>query len=282
MDKQRVLLIGSEGFLGKYVQKILRTENLDCLLVPNEKIFFDLLKNRFIFDTIDTVVWTAGKATPLLAEIDPYCVDHEYKMWKSLLKVIPINTRVIFISSAGSIYDSTGDLISHEESKISPSNKYGILKIRMEEALIESRENFVILRVTNLYGPKQKIGRGLGVIGEWINSIQNNNSIHVFGSLMNSRDFIYVSDVVNAINLSIITDIKGIYNIGSGVSSTLNEVVNILRTVHFENFDLIFSDNRSFDRKKVNISVDKFIKATSWTPTKNLREGILLTYMNWK
>jgi UDP-glucose 4-epimerase len=178
-----------------------------------------------------------------------------------------------FLSSAGCIY--TGD--NHPFSEVSEAkgtNKYGKLKRKMELTLANSALSHSVLRISNVYGPNQPIGRGQGVIAEWLNAISQGSEIRIFGNLESRRDYIFIDDLIDAIFLTSEEALPGIYNVGQGFSHSLRDVINVLRVNVGQELKFDFQDARPTDRFDFRLDVSKLLREVSWRPRYDLESGI--------
>lgn len=137
----------------------------------------------------------------------------------------------IFASSCA-VYGEK-EVPNKENDDLKPINIYGLSKLLVENSLIyfSKKYNFkyLILRYSNVYGSRQNKNSESGVISIFINQILKKKPITIFGDGENTRDFIYISDVVKANILSI--NKEGIFNIGTGKETSINELVDILERI---------------------------------------------------
>lgn len=120
-----------------------------------------------------------------------------------------------------------------ESDEINPINLYGLSKLLIENSIIYYSKRYgfkyTILRYSNVYGSRQRGDLESGVISIFINQILNKKPLTIFGDGETTRDFIFISDVVRVNILSI--DKEGIFNIGTGKETTINELVNIFEKI---------------------------------------------------
>ena len=138
------------------------------------------------------------------------------------------NIKKIVVASSSAVYGECElDFKLSEETKLKPISPYGKSKAKMEQEIIkfvsEYKMNYVILRFFNIFGLGQS-SEYAGVITKFIDRIKKNESLEIFGNGMQTRDFISILDVVNAINNTISSKSNGIYNIGSGKIITIKEL----------------------------------------------------------
>ncbi len=183
-----------------------------------------------------------------------------------------------------------------EESKIHPTSVYGVTK-QVQEQLVMTvckslGKSAVALRLQNVYGPGQSLSNPYtGILSIFSTRIKNNQSINIFEDGLESRDFVYIVDVVEAIILSIEKEEANdhIFNVGSGVSTSVNEVVNNLMKcygievpiIHTGNFRLGDIRHNFADLAKIkrllgfesHVTFDKGIeKFTNWVNQQEIVE----------
>jgi dTDP-L-rhamnose 4-epimerase len=136
-------------------------------------------------------------------------------------------------------------LATDESSKIHPSSIYGVTKQVQEQMFMITGENLgipvVALRFQNVFGVGQSLSNPYtGILSIFSTRIKNNNVINVFEDGLESRDFVYIDDVVKAIDLTIFNDSAdyNVFNVGSGICTDVLTVANTLRE-HYSSDSLI-------------------------------------------
>lgn len=279
MEPNQSVVVGSNGFIGR--KTVLKLENFGhkvaCITSENR----ELLASRSFWAELNPnqVVWLASKITPSVAHSNPDLVRQELDEFHRFVEAIDgIPAHVIYASSGGTVYTDTEPPFS-ESSQASGANEYGKSKLAMEQVLIKSEIRSTVLRISNAYGPGQRLNRGQGVIGTWLSQVLDGNPISVFGSLENVRDFVFIDDVVSAVvsgtNHSAKSDV---FNIGSGVALTLNELIQQIRTVTGVDFAINQLDERSVDRTSIWLNIDKAEAELNWKPSVSLENGLKLSW----
>ena len=156
--------------------------------------------------------------------------------------------KIIFSSSGGSIYGNKHAFPIPESSSCEPITKYGAIKLELENKLREKTKefgtNYLILRISNPFGGTFKGYFKNGFINNSINKLLEKNSIEIWGSGNQIRDFIHIKDMVKIINELVRFEANGTFNIGSGVGVSINEVIDQIENLlklevkvnRFENF----------------------------------------------
>ena len=279
MESNQSVVVGSNGFIGR--KTVLKLENLGhkvaCITSENR----ELLASRSFWADLKPkqIVWLASKITPSVAHNNPDLVRGELDEFLRFVDALNgLSSRVIYASSGGTVYTDT-ELPFSEFSQASGANEYGKSKLAMEQVLINSEIRSTILRISNAYGPGQRVNRGQGVIGTWLSQVLDGNPISVFGSLENVRDYIFIDDVVNAVVSGINHSAKSdVFNIGSGIGITLNELIQQIRTVTGVDFAINQLDGRSVDRTSIWLNIDKAEAELSWKPLVTIEDGLKLSW----
>ena len=138
-------------------------------------------------------------------------------------------SKFVFISSGGTVYGPPIDVPILETHPTNPICSYGIVKLAIEKYVMLYQKlynlNSTILRLANPYGERQRLDAKQGVVPVFMHRAMNDLPLEVWGDGSVIRDFLYISDVVEAIRLSCIYNgNKTIFNIGSGVGMSLNEI----------------------------------------------------------
>ena len=175
-----------------------------------------------------------------------------------------------------------------EESLIHPSSVYGITK-QVQEQLIMTvcpsiGINSMALRYQNVYGPGQSLSNPYtGILSIFSTQIMNDNEINVFEDGKESRDFVFIDDVVDATVLSIESSASNneIFNVGSGVATTVREVVDKLLNLYNKNVSVKISGNyRIGDIRHNYADLSKIEKLLNFKPKVSFDEGLKL-FVRW-
>ncbi len=186
--------------------------------------------------------------------------------------------KLIYASSAGT-YGNTSSPNQIEIGEI-PENIYGYSKLQMDEITrkqlqINKNLHIVGLRYFNVYGPKETFKRKTSsMILQLAKQAIQKGSVRLFKYGEQSRDFVFIKDVVEA-NILAIEGISGIYNVGSGVSRSFNDIINILeinlgRKIQIE----YFNNPYPFYQKNTCADLRKSKTGLAYIPKYTLEQGI--------
>jgi len=142
--------------------------------------------------------------------------------------------KIIFSSSGGAIYHGLGIRPAPENVPAFPLTPYGVAKLAFEmylhAACHQHGLEWVALRYANVYGPRQGAAGEGGVIGLFAGRMLKGEPVAIFGDGEQTRDFVYVGDVVDANLSALAPGVKGVYNIGTGKETTVNRAAELLKT----------------------------------------------------
>ena len=175
-----------------------------------------------------------------------------------------------------------------EDAKIHPSSVYGITKQNQEQMVMTVCPTIgiagVALRYQNVYGPGQSLSNPYtGILSIFSTQIKNNLPINIFEDGEESRDFVFISDVVEATYLAIIKHEANnqIFNVGSGVATTVNTVANTLVNHYKINVPITITGNfRLGDIRHNFADINKIKLALNFIPTVNFNDGTK-QFCNW-
>jgi len=146
----------------------------------------------------------------------------------NILKYCKNIKKFIFSSSGGAIYGNAKIIPTPETEIANPLSPYGISKLAIEKYLKALNINYISLRYANVYGPRQDPLGEAGVVAILINKIKNRQKPIIFGSGKQTRDYIYVSDVVAANTKALEKNITGEFNIGTGKETSVNQLLKLI------------------------------------------------------
>ncbi|MDC3029899.1 NAD-dependent epimerase/dehydratase family protein [Flavobacteriales bacterium] len=179
-------------------------------------------------------------------------------------------------------------LATDEDSKIHPSSIYGITKSDQEQMILLTCKSLgisaIALRYQNVFGPGQSLSNPYtGILSIFSTRILNNNTINIFEDGKESRDFVFIDDVVNATVLAIQDNkLKSCsLNVGSGVSTTVQMVADSLKKLYQSDVDIKISGNyRLGDIRHNKADISKIKKLLVFSPKVSFEDG-LKQFVDW-
>lgn len=269
-------VVGAAGFIGQKLTELLVSRGLNVSKFSTASPLISDGKFDESFYSLQALVWLASRVNPQTAESTPSLLESDLTDWKKFLVMAskcPSPPRIIFVSSGGCVYSDENSPFK-EESRATGINAYGRLKISQEELLIKSGLQNTILRVANVYGPHQPIGRGQGVIAEWLFASKNKMPLEIIGGLENFRDFIHIDDVCSAILNTIESGYTGLLNIGTGKKTSLKDLLNVIRLESEASIETNHLPSRDVDRSGYFLDISKAELEIKWKPQISLQDGI--------
>jgi UDP-glucose 4-epimerase len=178
--------------------------------------------------------------------------------------------RFVFASSAA-VYGDKPDLPCRESSMVNPISPYGIDKYASERFVVSYTQLFGVpstaFRFFNVYGPRQNPSSSYsGVISIFADRIlHQGGTIVIFGDGEQTRDFVFVKDLVSVIQFAIQTEkaIGEVYNIGTGKQTSLNELAGVCSDVSGKNISIEYKESRIGDIKHSVSDISK-LRATGY------------------
>ena len=193
--------------------------------------------------------------------------------------------KFIFLSSGGTVYGSPEYLPIDENHATNPMSSYGVTKLAIEKymALYNTLYSLdsVVLRLANPYGEGQRAGGSQGAVAAFINKSITGEVVEIWGDGSIIRDYIYIDDVSEAIISAIESKSScKVFNIGTGVGSSLLDIIKIIEQQTGLNVKTKHHPTRSFDVPANVLDISLSHKELCWQPKISLSEGVLRTF-NW-
>jgi UDP-glucose 4-epimerase len=189
-------------------------------------------------------------------------------------------THVVFASTGGAIYGEC-DAPAPENAERRPVSPYGISKLAGEEYVAGwnrlHRAHHVSLRFANVYGPRQEPTLEGGVIAIFMERMRAGEPTQIFGDGLQTRDFVYVDDVVEAV-LAAANGGPGVYNVGTGIETTVVDLHGLCRRVSGSDRDPEFAPPRPGDARRSVIDPSLAAGELGWRPQHVLDEGLAATW----
>ena len=190
------------------------------------------------------------------------------------------DTQVVFSSTGGAIYGEC-DGPADEDSPRLPLAPYGTSKLAGEEYLgTWSRlygAGHVSLRYGNVYGPRQDPHGEAGVVAIFFGRISNGQELHIFGDGRQTRDYVFAADVVAA-TLAAASGPTGVYNVGTGIETSVVELAEACKQASGAEAEVIFDPPRLGELSRSVLDPSRAKSALGWRPETSLDEGLAATW----
>lgn len=299
----KVIVTGGAGFIGSYVVKYLINKGYDLVIIDDlststiNSIKNVLDKVVFVYESILNTdkITSYFKNTDIVIHLA--AIPSVEESIKNPIRVYQVNTfgtinllelarkydisRFIYISSAA-VYGNPIYTPINEEHPCKPISIYGVSKYSSELLVLNYYRNYglkyTILRLFNVYGPGMKNG----VIYHFIKNMLLNRSVTIYGNGEQTRDFIYVEDVSEAIYSAMSRSRDSIYNIGSGQAISIKQLFNEIKSIIGSSVEPIYEKERSGDIQHSVADINRAIDELGWKPRTSLKEGLEKTINYFK
>ncbi len=297
----KILVTGGAGFIGSNFVDALINEGYEVAVVDNlstgKKENLNSLAKFYNVDIRDTdairsvfqefrpeIVCHLAAQIDLRKSVANPSFDAEVNVVSSTnlfkLAVDSKVKRIIFSSTGGALYGQVDEIPADEDTPIKPICAYGVAKYCAEQYLDYFKRLYgvesVVLRYANVYGPRQDPLDEAGVVAIFTGKILRGEPITIFGDGNQTRDYVYIEDIVKA-NLLALNGEEGIYNIGTGVETSVNELVQIFEKLLGKKIIPVYAAKRQGEVDRIALDIAKAKKELGFEPKYNVEEGIKKT-----
>ena len=194
--------------------------------------------------------------------------------------------KFIYASTGGAVYGEPEYLPADEAHPINPLDPYGASKHFVEHYLYLYGVNYglryTILRYPNVYGPRQDPYGEAGVVAIFTGQMLRGEQAVINGSGEQERDFVYVGDVVEANLLALDRGDGGIYNLGWGFGTSVNEIFARLKEITGYEKEAVHGPPKKGEVFKICLDATKARRELGWVPRISLDEGLRMTVEYFK
>lgn len=301
----KVLITGGAGFIGSHLIDFLLINNYEVYVIDNlssgstqfinkDVQFFnvDICSDQIelIFKIVrpDIVIHLASISS-VSASLSEPITDLKVNVIGTvniLNQCIKYNIKKFVFSSSASVYGDPENIPINEECNSDPMSPYGLSK-KTSEKYIEMYGElynlpYSILRFSNVYGPRQSMKSESGVISIFIDSILKGKRPIINGSGNQTRDFIYVSDIITAIHCSMRVQQSEIYNVSNNTELTILEILKILCKLEGISCNPFFHPLKKGDILRSSLDNTKIKNELGWVPKVDIHTGLCKTLDYYK
>lgn len=301
----RITVTGGAGFIGSHlVDRLIEdghtVQVIDNLYTGNKEFvhskaqFVELdIRDPKLYSVLeefrpDYIFHEAAQTEVSTSMSDPMldCDINLMGLINLLNAAVKLDVKKFLMPSSAAVYGNLDTLPLNEEMIGNPSSFYGLTKLTTEHYLRIYHEAFglpyICYRYSNVFGPRQGNGGEGGVISIFAKAIVQGSPIIIYGDGKQTRDFIYVDDVVEANILGMQHQVIGIYNVSTGISSSVNLLVDEFRNISGKDIEVVYDKPRLGDIRDSVLATDKSEKELLFTAKYNLHDGLIKTYEYFK
>ena len=298
----RILVTGGAGFIGSHV--------VDRFVELGHQVtVFDNLssgRREFVHPQARLVVADLTDAEAIercVAEFRPEIVDHHAAQIDVRHSVVdPVHDartnilgalallqscsrhgvkKFVYASTGGALYGEGRVLPATEEHPVNPESPYGVSKHTVEHYLylwkLLHGLDYTVLRYPNVYGPRQNPHGEAGVNAIFIGLMLHGRRPRIFGSGEQVRDYVYVGDVVDANALALEQGGGEMVNIGTGLGTSVNDIVRELNVVLGTSIEPIYEAPRAGEVQRIYLDATRAARVLGWKPRVAFTEGLRRT-----
>ena len=297
----KILVSGGSGFIGSHIVDALIQKGHKVVIIDNlstgnsdnlngKAIFYELdirdkdVKGILKKEKPDIVFHLAAQVSVLKSTEEPV-LDTEINVCGSLNLVNAYlesegskEKKIIFASTGGAMYGETDIIPTGENVEPFPLAPYGISKLSFEKYLHYFGQfknlKFVCLRYGNVYGPRQNPFSEAGVISIFAIKLLRGEECVIFGDGAQTRDFVYINDIVRANLLAMNYAGSGIFNVGTGTETSVNQIFSYIRKSVGSKTEPMYARAREGELDRSCLDVKKIKKILGWEARIPIREGI--------
>lgn len=307
---KKVLITGGAGFIGSHVADRFLAEGwevhvLDNLYngkrenVPAEASFHELdIRDAAVADLVrklkpEVLVHLAAQMDVRKSVADP-AFDAQVNVLGSLNLLEAVRehspaTRVVFSSTGGAVYGDFTEPPNVETYAKNPESPYAISKLAVENYLayygrVHGLE-YAVMRFANVYGPRQDPHGEAGVVAIFCNRILAEKPMTIFGDGLQTRDYVFVGDVVDATYRGATARLPKMhlldtraYNVGTGVPTDVLRLANVLMASAGTSTPVEHAPERPGEQRTSYLDVTKAARELGWKPAVSLEDGLAKSF----
>ncbi len=296
----KIVVTGGAGFIGSHLVDELIQKGYEVYVLDNFTSGTKMINPKAIYYEADI---SSEETKGIIELIKPYAIFHlaaqadvgksvENPVYDADVNIIgTINLlegarvagvkRFIFASTSA-VYGNLNKELIEETDATMPASYYGLSKLTAEFYIKLYKElynqSYTILRYANVYGPRQLPKGEGGVVSVFINRIKEGTPIHIHGDGTQTRDFIYVKDVVAANVAALHSDKDEVLQVSTSKRTSVNEIVSLLEGMHGSSIPVRHTASRSGDIKHSCLLNRKATELIHWKPIYSLENGLKETY----
>jgi UDP-glucose 4-epimerase len=308
VEKVKVVITGGCGFIGSHIAEYWDSQNAEVHIIDNLRSGY--LKNighikNVVYhnvsitdrETVFEILKDATYVHHLAAMVSvPESVENPLECVRinvgGLINVLDAavknKVKKIVHSSSAAVYGDNPESPKNVNMKPMPKSPYGITKLDGEYYLQAYQENFGLhttsLRYFNVFGTRQDPkSQYAAAVPIFISKAVKNEPLIIYGDGKQTRDFIYVKDVVKANVLAVTNaEVSGVFNVALGGTTTINDIANLIIKETGSKSKIIYEPVRAGDIKHSHASIEDTVTKLKFSPAFTLQEGLQETIKYYK
>ena len=303
----KILVTGGAGFIGSHLVEELLSNGHEILIFDNcltgKKENLEITGNfTFINDDFGSenslevikefdpdICFHLAAQSSVVVSVENPALDFEHNILQpiKLIQVLLKSNckKLVFTSSGGTIFGEPTVIPTAEEDYADePESPYGVAKKRLNELikimLKNSSMKYSILNLSNVYGPRQDPHGEAGVVSIFANKYLKNEEPTIYGDGEQTRDYIYVKDVVSALIKASKIEENHFLNIGTGIETSVNDLANSMKIQFKSEINPIYKPPREGELNRSVLNNTKAKKELNWKPEYSLDDGMKQVF-NW-
>lgn len=305
MDPNGLLVLGASGFVGRSLLKRLERQGrkiysisrfVDGLSSKHVTVYKSSIDDSKLLEKIlpkcSTVIHLASDTTPGSSALQP-SVEADLNLLPTLrfLECLQDHSSIhlIFVSSGGTVYGTQPNDLFTENVALFPNSYYGAGKVSIEKFIFayssQTKASATILRPSNFYGPGQPYKKGFGIVPTIFHKILKNDTLQIWGDGEIIRDYLYIEDFIDLCEEllerteSSIPNGVSVFNVGSGVGTSLNDLCGIIENVTNRSVKRQYLPGRNVDVRHIILDSTLVKESFRWKPSTSLNEGLKSTWV---
>ncbi len=302
----KILVTGGAGFIASHISDAFINEGHEVFIVDNLSTGFEKninhkakfikadicdkkLSDLFEKEKFDVVNHHAAQMDVRRSVADPAFDANTNIIGTINLLQNCIKTGVkkfMFASTGGAVYGEQNYFPADEKHPTSPLSPYGISKLAVEKYLFfyntQYGLNYTVLRYANIYGPRQNPFGEAGVIAIFASKLLKNEQTIINGSGKQTRDYVFVGDVVKANLLALNDNQSDVFNVGTGKETDVNALFSELNKITGKGQEEKHGPAAPGEQMRSVITSEKLFKKFNWKPDTELHSGLQKTVQFFK
>jgi len=297
----KVVVTGGAGFIGSHLVESLLCQGIEVSIIDNLvsgqsyishplAVFHHMdIRSRDAKDVIvhekpDVVFHLAAQT-----DVQKSLQDPQYDAQVNICGTINLleacreaQVRKLIFTSTSAVYGDLHKERISEEDPVAPISYYGLSKLAAESYIHLFHQlygiSYTILRFSNVYGPGQIAKGEGGVVAVFLDRIHAKKQLNIHGDGEQTRDFIYVKDVIRAIQAAAERGDEEIIQVSSSRKTSINQLVSMLFRIHGVATEIIHTPTNKGDVKHSCLDNRKAYELLQWQPLVDLSDGLAATY----